>query len=234
MLSCIIPARNEEGHLREVIKQVKQIAEITQVVIVEGGSTDNTFKEAQTLSKENENLILVLQQRGKGKFNAVRFGASFCTQPLIIIWDADGTVPLKSVRNIIDRALSSGGPVIGNRLNRDMEKEAMLLANYFGNWFFAILWAPIMQGKIVDLLCGTKIFAREVYDAIPEKIAKHDPYGDFTLLLSARLIGQQIVSVPVKYLKRQYGESSIKRWSGGLQLLYTTLWVYLTFYKRKK
>lgn len=234
MISCIVPARNEEGHLRAVLNQVMQVNEISQILIVEGGSTDHTLKEANQLAKENSKLIQVIQQSGSGKFDAVRQASELCNMSLIIIWDADGTVPLSSVKNLVASALSSGNAIIGDRLRGKIEKGAMRKANYLGNWLFAILWAPIMQGKVVDLLCGTKIFTKEVYASIPNRVARHDPYGDFSLLLSARLCGQKVESVPVHYLKRQYGATNIKRWSGGLNLIKVTFFSYIFFLKIKK
>ena len=90
-----------------------------------------------------------------------------------------------------------------------------------------------MGGQIKDLLCGTKIFTREVYFSIPESLSRRDPFGDFALLLTSRLIGQKVLSHKVKYLKRQYGSTNIHRWSDGLRLLKVTLVAYLVLTKSK-
>ena len=211
-----------------------QVNEISQIIIVEGGSTDDTLKEAHQLARENSALIQVTRQYGRGKFDAVRHASQLCDRSLIIIWDADGTVPLSSVKDLVASALNSGNAIIGNRLRGKIEKDAMRKANYIGNWIFAILWAPLLQGKVVDLLCGTKIFTKEVYESIPDRVARHDPYGDFSLLLSARLCGLKIDSLPVHYLKRQYGVTNIKRWSGGIRLIKVTLFAYSYLWKIRK
>jgi glycosyltransferase involved in cell wall biosynthesis len=211
-----------------------QVNEISQIIIVEGGSTDDTLKEANQLARENSTLIQVTQQYGRGKFDAVRHASQLCDRSLIIIWDADGTVPLSSVKDLVASALNSGNAIIGNRLRGKIEKDAMRKANFIGNWIFAILWAPLLQGKVVDLLCGTKIFTKEVYESIPDRVARHDPYGDFSLLLSARLCGLKIDSLPVHYLKRQYGVTNIRRWSGGIRLIKVTLFAYSYLWKIKK
>lgn len=233
MISCIVPARNEEGHLRNVISEILQVTQISQIVIVEGGSSDNTLLEAHTLEAENPKIIQVIKQSGNGKFDAVRQASKFCNEGLIIIWDADGTVPVASVNELIALALETGCPVMGDRLRGGMEKGAMFKANYLGNWFFAFLWAPILNGQVRDLLCGTKIFTKEVYLSIPESIAQFDPFGDFTLLLSSRMIGQKVLSHKVKYLRRQYGSTNIHRWSDGLRLLRITILTYLFFIRAK-
>ena len=61
-ISCIVPARNEAGHLRQVLSQIMQISEINEIVIVEGGSSDNTYMVALELMKENLEQIKVLKQ----------------------------------------------------------------------------------------------------------------------------------------------------------------------------
>ena len=233
MISCIVPARNEQGHLRKVISEILEVSQISQIIIVEGGSTDSTFEEASKLASENPKLIQVMKQLGKGKFDAVKQASKVCQENLIIIWDADGTVPLSSVNELVALALRTNCPVIGDRLRGEIEKGAMFKANYLGNWFFAFLWAPIMGGQIKDLLCGTKIFTREVYLSIPESLSRRDPFGDFALLLTSRLIGQKVLSHKVKYLKRQYGSTNIHRWSDGLRLLKVTLVAYLVLTKSK-
>ena len=229
MISCIVPARNEQGHLRSVISEIRRVKFISEIVIIEGGSTDKTLDEAKALGQEFPELIRVAVQPGKGKFDAVRLGAELCRENLIIIWDADGTVPLESTESLISLALNSGSSVIGDRLRGEIEPGAMYKANYLGNWFFAFLWAPLLKGKIMDLLCGTKIFTKDVYLSVPEKVARHDPYGDFTLLLSARIIREDVLSMPVMYRKRRYGVTNIHRWTGGLQLLWVTFLAYKAF-----
>ena len=178
-------------------------------------------------------MIQVMKQLGKGKFDAVKQASKVCRENLIIIWDADGTVPLSSVNELVELALRTGSPVMGDRLRGEIEKGAMFRANYLGNWFFALLWTPILGGKPKDLLCGTKIFTKEVYAALPGVTAQHDPFGDFTLLLSSRLIGQKVLSHKVKYLKRQYGSTNIHRWSDGLKLLKVTLFSYFVLIRFK-
>ena len=89
MISCIVPARNEQGHLRSVISEIRRVKFISEIVIIEGGSTDKTFDEAKALEQEFPELIRVAVQPGKGKFDAVRLGAELCRENLIIIWDAD-------------------------------------------------------------------------------------------------------------------------------------------------
>ena len=146
-----------------------------------------------------------------------------------MIWDADGTVSLSDTKKIIDLSLLSGNPVIGDRLRGKIAKDAMQIANWFGNWFFALLWSPIIRSKPTDMLCGTKIFPSYVFKNLPDWLRKHDPYGDFALVAFARTKGLKVLSCIVDYNARSYGVTNINRWSGALQLLETTIKVYAGF-----
>ena len=222
MITCIVPARNEQGNLRVVIGHVIELGLIEEIIIVEGGSTDDTLQLAKNLALENPSLITVISQSGRGKFNAVLEAATHATGDLVMIWDADGTVPPSHTVKIIELALQLKGSVIGDRLHGNMQKDSMRFANFLGNWFFAWLWTPLLKSSPKDLLCGTKIFPRDVYIDIPIKFTSNDPYGDFALILNSIRLGNTIHAVPVDYDARAYGVTNIHRWSGGVALLIFT------------
>jgi hypothetical protein len=177
--------------------------------------------------------IRVLQQTGRGKFNAVLEGAAIANYKHLIIWDADGTVPIECTRRILEHAVNTGNATMGDRLRGNIEKSAMQRANFVGNWFFAILWVPILMSKPRDMLCGTKVFETEVFLSVPKILLKHDPYGDFSLVTTASMMNKKVDSIVVDYKARTYGETNIKRWSGGIKLLQVTLLSYWIIIKKK-
>jgi glycosyltransferase involved in cell wall biosynthesis len=235
-IACIIPARNEAGYLEELVNEVLSVVIIDELVLIEGGSKDETWQICKTLEKNNKDRVRSIQQTGSGKFNAVLEGAMRCTSDLILIWDADGTVAKDDVVKVIHLSLETGCPVIGNRLTGKMEEKAMQFANKIGNWVFAFLWAPLLGQKPVDLLCGTKIFPREVLINLPRWLQKMDPYGDFALIAYSRKLNMKVNSQQVNYFARKYGSTNIARWQGGMRLALCTALIYpwLTISKIKK
>jgi glycosyltransferase involved in cell wall biosynthesis len=226
-ICCVIPARNEAGYLEELVDQILSVDEIAEVIIVEGGSKDNTWQICKLLEKNNPGKIKALQQSKTGKFNAVIEGAKKSTSSLILIWDADGTVVKKDVIKVINLSLETKCPVMGNRLKGNIELGAMRSANKIGNWAFALAWSPLLGWKPVDLLCGTKIFPKQVLTELPHWLQIADPYGDFALIANSRKQGLEIKSLRVDYFARKYGASNIHRWRGGVRLLMCTFAVYL-------
>lgn len=221
-LTCVVPARNEAGHLEQLIQNILSVGEITKVVIVEGGSTDNTFEIALKLSKLHPMRVSCIKQTRKGKFNAVLEGAAIHKSDFTMIWDADGTVPVESSKRIIEKSLELRSFSMGDRLRGEIAPGAMQFANRIGNWLFAIVWAPINRIKPTDIFCGTKVAPSEVFANVPRDLMINDPYGDIALLLTARKLGIKVTPTPVKYTARIYGESKMRRWKMGLVFLKLT------------
>ena len=233
-ISCIVPARNEAGHLEALINEVISVPDVLDIIIVEGGSTDETWDQAVKLAAKDPDRIRAFKHTGKGKFDAVQLGASVARFHFLLIWDADGTVPLECTKKVIRHALTTGLPTIGDRLRGEIEPDAMRFANWIGNWVFAILWSPILGIKPTDMLCGTKIVPTAIVKEIPKWLLKLDPYGDFALMATTRYNSYPITPIVVDYKARTYGSTNIHRWSGGFRLLYTTFRVYLWFLFGKK
>ncbi len=223
---CVVPARNESGHLNDVLMNILSVSEIDEIVIVEGGSTDDTWEVAKTLESTHPEKIRTYKQTGKGKFNAVMEGALASKSSLVLIWDADGTVPLEDSQRVISKSIATSRPAMGDRLRGKIEPGAMQKANWIANWGFAVLWAPILGDKPRDMLCGTKIFPKEIFTEMPAWLVEADPYGDFALVGHARLRKMKIESCMVNYGARTYGQTNIHRWSGGVQLLKATIRIY--------
>jgi glycosyltransferase involved in cell wall biosynthesis len=170
-----------------------------------------------------ERRIIIAQQEGKGKGDAVRKGYSLATRDILMILDADLTVPAEDLPKFY-RAITEGkGEFInGSRLVYPMEKEAMRFFNILGNKFFAMGFSFVLGQRFKDTLCGTKVLTRDNY----WKLAAHrsyfgdfDPFGDFDLIFGAARLGLKIVEVPIGYKERTYGSTNIQRWKHGVILL---------------
>ena len=229
MITCVVPACNEAGHLEVLISDITSIAEITQIVICEGGSSDDTWKIAKKIQGIYPTKVNVLRQTGKGKFNAVLEGSELANEDYIMIWDADATVSLKSNQKLINQINKSNLFVMGNRLKGSKERNALKFLNAIGNYFFAILWSPILRFKVMDLLCGSKIFPKALLSNLSNDIKKVATYGDLTLIFAARESSLEIISIPVQYLARSYGTSNMLRWKTGKQFLLITMKSYKKF-----
>ena len=229
-LSCVIPARNERGNIENALKRFPNLGCETEIIFVEGHSNDGTWEEILRVAAlyEHRFRIQTLQQTGKGKADAVRLGFAHATQPVLTILDADLTMPPEMLGRFYGAYCEGYGDFInGSRLVYPMEGEAMRFLNRLGNVFFAKMLSGILDVRIGDSLCGTKLVARSDYQRIEawrRDFGDFDPFGDFELLYPAAVLGLGIVDIPIRYLARTYGETNIQRFRHGLLLLKMT-WI---------
>lgn len=227
-LSCVIPARNERGNIENALKRFPQLGCPTQIIFVEGDSTDGTWEEIQRVAHvyRDRFQITIVQQSGRGKADAVRLGFAHATQPLLTILDADLTMPPEMLVRFHDAYCKGLGDFInGSRLVYPMQGEAMQPLNRLGNIFFAKALSWVLDSHLGDSLCGTKLLARHDYRrfvAWREDFGDFDPFGDFELLFPAVILGLGTVEIPVRYLARTYGSTNIQRFRHGFELLRMT------------
>jgi SAM-dependent methyltransferase len=223
-VSVICPCRNETGNLRQIVERLPAMGSRTELILVEGHSTDDTLAACKKIAAEMpEKNITVLVQEGRGKGDAVRLGFSRATGDILMILDADATVAPEDLAYFYEALVSGKGEFInGCRLVYTMDPKAMRFLNLLGNRFFALLLSSLIGQPIKDSLCGTKILWRSRYEEIARGrsyFGQIDPFGDFDLLFGAAKLKLKIVEVPVRYRQRTYGTTNISRFSDGWLLL---------------
>jgi SAM-dependent methyltransferase len=224
VVSVVVPARNEEGNIKSIFERVPEIGAGTELVFVEGHSTDNTRSAIEReIAFRPKCRAKLLSQTGKGKGDAVRLGFANATGELLMILDADLTVPPEDLTRFYDAWRSGKGELInGVRLVYPMEKGAMRFFNIVGNKFFTLVFSWILGQSIKDTLCGTKVLSRRHYDLIAANrsyFGSLDPFGDFDLIFGAARYNLKIVDLPIRYGERTYGKTNIQRWRHGVLLL---------------
>jgi len=223
-VSVVIAARNEAGNIKSIFERVPKMGSRTEIIFVEGHSRDNTY---ETIEREiplhPETPSLLFRQRGIGKADAIRLGFEKATGDILMILDADLTVPPEDLPRFYDALVSGKGEFInGVRLVYPMEKEAMRFLNFLGNKFFSMAFSWLLGQPIKDTLCGTKVLWREDYEKIAANRAyfgDFDPFGDFDLIFGAAKLNRKIIDLPIRYRDRTYGATNISRWKHGLLLL---------------
>jgi len=223
-VSVVVPARNEAGNVESIFARTPTMGKGTELVFVEGHSRDRTWEAIlEARSRHPEVPCQADRQTGVGKGDAVRLGFERSTGEVLMILDADLTVPPEDLPRFYEALVSGKGDFInGVRLVYPMEDQAMRLANLAGNKFFSAGFSWLLGQPIRDTLCGTKVLWKRDYDRIAAGRATFgdfDPFGDFDLLFGAAKLGLRIVDVPIRYRERTYGSTNIQRWRHGLLLL---------------
>lgn len=223
-VTVVVPARNEAGNIDAIAKDLPEMGRGTEIIFVEGGSSDGTYGAIERAIADNPTRdCRLFKQSGKGKGDAVRLGFSKATGDILMIYDADRTVPASDLPRFYDALSNGSGEFInGCRLIYPMENEAMRFLNLIGNRFFSVAFRFLLGQPIKDTLCGTKVLRKDDYEKIAANRAyfgDFDPFGDFDLLFGAAKLNHKIVDLPIRYGARTYGETNISRWKHGVLLL---------------
>jgi len=223
-VSVIVAARNEEGNIAGIFNRIPEMGGGTELIFVEGGSRDNTYAAIEKLIADNPaRNIKLFRQSGVGKGDAVRKGFAEAAGDILMILDADLTVPPEDLPRFFDAIATGKGDFLnGVRLIYPMEHQAMRMANLIGNKFFSLAFSWLLGQPIKDTLCGTKVLWRKDYEQLAANRAyfgDFDPFGDFDLLFGAAKLNLKIVDLPIRYRERTYGETNIQRWKHGWMLL---------------
>ena len=224
-VSVIIPARNEAGNIEDAIARLPQLGSQTEIIFVEGHSTDETWEAIQKKVRYYKGpfKLKAFQQTGKGKADAVRLGFAEATGDILMILDADLTVPPEDLPHFFEAIASNRGEFInGSRLLYPRSKEAMPWLNTLANKAFALMFSFLLEQPLKDTLCGTKVLWRTDYERITagrSYFGDFDPFGDFDLLFGAAKLNLHLVEVPIRYQPRSYGSSNIAHVQEGLVLL---------------
>ena len=223
-VSIVVPARNESGNINAIFERTPKMGRQTELIFVEGHSRDDTYNAIEKeMAAQPSTSSLLLRQTGIGKADAVRLGFAKATGDILMILDADLTVPPEDLPRFYEALRSGRGEFInGVRLVYPMEKEAMRGLNFIGNKFFSIAFSWLLGQHLKDTLCGTKVLWRKDYELIAANrsyFGDFDPFGDFDLLFGAAKLNLKIIDLPIRYRERTYGSTNISRWKHGWLLL---------------
>lgn len=227
-VTVVCPTRNEKGNIREAVARTPLMGPATELLFVDGNSTDGTVEEIEAVQREYRGplTIRVLSQDGKGKGDAVFKGFDNATHDVLMILDSDLTAPPEDLPKFYRALVTGKGEFInGVRLVYPMEGEAMRFLNLVGNKFFSLALSWLLEQPIKDSLCGTKVLSKESWKRIKGQrsfFGDFDAFGDFDLLFGAARLNMKITDLPVRYRARTFGETKMNRFTHGWHLLRMT------------
>ena len=222
--TVVIPCRNELGNIAPAVARMPHFCDDIEILFIEGHSKDGTKEEIErVVARHPDRDIKLMVQAGEGKGNAVREAFDAARGEVLMILDADLTVPPEALPKFYNALVSGKGEFInGTRLVYPMEKRAMRPLNLIANFAFSVIFSWLLNQRFTDTLCGTKVLTKAHYLDIAKNRAyfgNFDPFGDFDLIFGASKLNLKVVEVPIRYAERAYGTTQISRFRHGVLLL---------------
>ncbi len=207
-VSVVVPCYNEAGNIAECVRRVPAMGSHTEVIAVDDGSRDGTAELVKPELNPAVEVRCISYQPNRGKLNAVRTGFEAARGDILMILDADMTVPPEDLPYFYGPLREGLADFInGTRLIYPMANGSMKLQNFVGNKLFGVLVSWLTGIRLSDTLCGTKAFFREDYRHFQMGF---DPWGDFDYLFGAAQHTCKVLEVPIHYQERRAGQSKMK------------------------
>lgn len=202
-VSVVIPAYNEEYRIRNTLIlmnhffQLKHIS--AEIIVVSDGSTDSTVSVVQSLSHDISHLVLLENEKNRGKGHAVSCGVMKSSGKYILLADADGSTPIEEYENLRG-TLSSRDIAIGSRYAkgskvRRAQSRSRVLLGRIGN---SIIRFALID-DISDTQCGFKLFSHKAAKEIFSRQKIFRFAFDAEALVIAESLGYSISEVPVSW-----------------------------------
>jgi SAM-dependent methyltransferase len=223
--TVVVPCENEEGNVLAIPERVPEMGAFTEIVFVDDRSSDATAERLREATAGYPHRRLkVVDGPGLGKGAAVRAGIAASSGDVLMILDADMTVMPEDLPTFFETLTRNKGEmVIGTRLVYPLGDQAMRTANIVGNKLFARAFTFLLEQRLTDTLCGTKVVMRRQYAQLLEArplFGDVDRWGDYDWIFGAAKCNLKIVEVPVHYVERASGTTKMeKRLRNGLNML---------------
>lgn len=213
-LSVVVPAFNEGATVGVLLDSLlaKRIDGVEiEVIVVESNSTDGTRDIVKRYS-DRENVQILLQDKPRGKGNAVRAGLEVAQGDFILIQDADLEYDLEDYEALLlplmeRRTAFVLGARHGGKTWKMRQFENQWLTSKFmnvGHWFFTFLVNLFFGLRLKDPFTMYKVFRRDCLCGLNFKCDRFD--FDFELLIKLVKKGYKPLEVPVNYRSRSFAQ----------------------------
>ena len=213
--SLIIPTKNEEKNLKYVLPDIPEIIE--EILIIDGGSKDNTINEAKKLNKNCRIYI----EKEKGKGIAIRKSIKLASGEYLLFIDADGSMAPNELKSICSKLEEGYDFVKGSRMLKGGGTEDMTLLRKIGNLMFVFLVRLLFKVKITDLCYGLFGIRKELLQQFNLKSNGFEIETEITLKAIKRHV--KMVEIPSFERKRVYGKTNLNTVVDGWKILITIL-----------
>jgi glycosyltransferase involved in cell wall biosynthesis len=199
--TVIIPALNEAGNIRQLVREVQMIAPV-EVIVVDNGSTDSTADEAKMAGAE----VVSEPRRGYGYACAAGV-AAVANADVLVFMDGDYCFLPSDLPTLLSPLFENRADIVlGSRERGYIEPGAMPVHQRFGNW---------LVSRLTNMLYGLSITDLGPYRAVRRELLMQLDMREMTygwpteMIVKSARRGARIIEVPVSYHRRRFGQSKV-------------------------
>jgi len=224
-VSVIVPCRNERGNVQAAIERIPEMGKHTEILFCDDQSTDGTGDEVRRLQALHPGKdIRLVKGPAICKAENVWTGFRASRGDVLMILDGDLAVMPEELPVFLKSLLSGEAEFVnGSRLVYPMQHHAMKFANALGNKAFGWLFSFLLDQRMKDTLCGTKVLWRKDWVRLERNLGMwgiKDLWGDYELLFGASKLNIEIVDVPIHYQERVYGVTKMNKvFANGIRMV---------------
>jgi glycosyltransferase involved in cell wall biosynthesis len=209
----IIPARNEEESIGDIIQRLQRMG-FDDILVVDGHSHDGTAECARKLGAR------VVSQNGKGKGGALREAFLQCLDDdLTVIMDADGSMDPEELPLFFDKIVSGADIVKGSRFLPPGDSEDFTATRRIGNKILTTITNFLFLTEYTDLCYGYMAFNKEALKRLSPSLKGDNFEIETEICVKAKILGLRVLEVPSFERSRQYGGSNLHPFKDGLSIL---------------
>lgn len=208
-LSVIVPVFNEEKTVVKLLKKLVVVKEVSEVIIVDDGSTDTTLKQIKKVSSKK---IKLFKKTNGGKGSAIRLGLAKVSGTHVLIQDADLEYDPEDIPSLVEPVIKGkaevvyGSRFLGPHLN-------LLFWHRVGNSLLNFLVNILFNTTLSDMETCYKLIPVEHFRAINIQANAFDIEPEITCRLLKR--GIKIYEVPISYVGRDHSQGKKITWVDG-------------------
>ncbi len=204
-LSVFFPFWNEERNIKKVVEDaipvVREIADKWEILMIDDGSSDNTYEEAKKLTRKYRNVRLISHTPNRGYGAAIRSGLTNSQYKYIVFTDGDRQFDFSQVVKFVEE-IKSSDLVIGYRKQRQDNFVRHALMNLLKVWDYIFF-----RFYFRDIDCGFKMFRKSAVDQIMP-LRSEGAMITTELLAKAKQKNLRISEVEVSHYPRKFGNQS--------------------------
>ena len=221
-LSVLVPIYNEEKTLKEVLQKLFSVQQVTEVIVVDDGSTDSTPK---ILAQLKHKKLRTFRKENGGKGSAIRYALKHATGNFVLIQDADLEYDPEDIPALLEPIrrgrvdIVYGSRFLGPHLN-------LLFWHRVGNSVLNFLVNILFNTTLSDMETCYKVVPTAVLRDLKLTSNAFDIEPEITCKLLKK--GYKIFEVPISYIGRDFSEGKKITWRDGIEAVRTIIGLRLT------